>query len=207
MAGTSGKQRPGSARAPPAQEVLPGADPHRAWRRLSGGQMRVLKTFGSPHPPAGSVAADARRQLRPDQPQDLQRLRARGARAVRRPAVADRAPADGAGTPRPRRERAPRDADGARRGAAAAQRAQPENLLGHEYEGKLAFQMLDDDGELLFQSASAPPVAQRHDRAARPGPARWRTADARAPGAAGPLPDRLPHAEHRRASLAGIRPA
>ncbi|RMH84362.1 HAMP domain-containing protein [Pseudomonas sp. AOB-7] len=33
----------------------------------------------------------------------------------------------------------------------------PENLLGHEYEGKLAFQMLDDDGELLFQSASAPP--------------------------------------------------
>lgn len=33
----------------------------------------------------------------------------------------------------------------------------PDNLLGHEYEGKLAFQMLDDDGELLFQSASAPP--------------------------------------------------
>lgn len=33
----------------------------------------------------------------------------------------------------------------------------PENLFGHEYEGKLAFQMLDDDGELLFQSASAPP--------------------------------------------------
>ncbi|WP_322981674.1 sensor histidine kinase [Pseudomonas sp. C11] len=33
----------------------------------------------------------------------------------------------------------------------------PDNLLGHEYEGKLAFQMLDDDGKLLFQSASAPP--------------------------------------------------
>ncbi|MGQ7956695.1 ATP-binding protein [Pseudomonas sp. SP16.1] len=29
--------------------------------------------------------------------------------------------------------------------------------LGHEYEGKLAFQMLDDDGELLLQSASTPP--------------------------------------------------
>lgn len=33
----------------------------------------------------------------------------------------------------------------------------PDNLLGHEYEGKLAFQMLDDDGKMLFQSASAPP--------------------------------------------------
>ncbi|WAJ36393.1 ATP-binding protein [Pseudomonas sp. GOM7] len=33
----------------------------------------------------------------------------------------------------------------------------PDNLFGHEYEGKLAFQMLNYDGEVLFQSASAPP--------------------------------------------------
>ena len=33
----------------------------------------------------------------------------------------------------------------------------PDNLLGHGYEGKLAFQMLDENGQLLFQSASAPP--------------------------------------------------
>ncbi|MFI8384797.1 sensor histidine kinase [Pseudomonas sp. NPDC079086] len=31
-----------------------------------------------------------------------------------------------------------------------------EGLLGHDYESKLAFQMLDDNGELVFQSASAP---------------------------------------------------
>lgn len=31
-----------------------------------------------------------------------------------------------------------------------------DGLLGHEYESKLAFQMLDDNGELVFQSASAP---------------------------------------------------
>lgn len=29
-------------------------------------------------------------------------------------------------------------------------------LLGHDYESKLAFQMLNDNGELVFQSASAP---------------------------------------------------
>lgn len=31
-----------------------------------------------------------------------------------------------------------------------------EGLLGHDYESKLAFQMLNDNGELVFQSASAP---------------------------------------------------
>jgi two-component system sensor histidine kinase QseC len=31
-----------------------------------------------------------------------------------------------------------------------------DGLLGHHYESKLAFQMLDDNGELVFQSASAP---------------------------------------------------
>lgn len=33
---------------------------------------------------------------------------------------------------------------------------QIDGMLGHGYEAKLAFQMLDDNGELIFQSASAP---------------------------------------------------
>src|SRR5690606_18728475 len=154
------EQRARGAHPPPAQEAVPGADPHRARRGLPGGQglMRSIRSrtlllvLGLLAVALSVISYVSYRDARHEIEELFDAVLAQQARLLAGMISADMAP--------DARLALQQALDGAVVGTSTqgASEADDEEArpLGHEYESKLGFVVLDDAGNSLLQSASAP---------------------------------------------------